>query len=253
MRYVRWRPQTGVNGALASARRFLADEPVLVGPADALHREPIHPHIATFAADRLDAMALSPAGAPQGVGGEPVAGGYLFSPRGVAALLERPRSLQDPLTLVRARGGQVRVQPIDGCLACHGGQERLLEGNRRMLESLVASVDRKAHPTAEFQGAVAIHPTARVEHTLIRGPAVIGPRATLSHAYIGPYTAIGADVHIEGTHIEHSIVLDGAELLHVGSQLETSVIGRGARIGRNFGLPAAMRLSIGDGAEVTLS
>ena len=98
-----------------------------------------------------------------------------------------------------------------------------------------------------------MHPTARLDHTLVRGPAIIGPRARLSHAYVGPYSSIGADVTIEGSQVEHSILLDGAQLLHVGTRLETSVIGRGARVTRSYTLPSAMRLSIGDGAEITLS
>jgi glucose-1-phosphate thymidylyltransferase len=60
-------------------------------------------------------------------------------------------------------------------------------------------------------------------------------------------------VRIDGSQIEHSIVLDRAELLNVGSRLETSVIGRGARISRKFVVPTAMRLSVGDGAEVTVT
>jgi glucose-1-phosphate thymidylyltransferase len=38
----------------------------------------------------------------------------------------------------------------------------------------------------------------------------------------------------------------------VGNRLESSVIGRGARIERGFALPAAMRVALGDGAEVIL-
>ena len=114
-------------------------------------------------------------------------------------------------------------------------------------------MDAEAFPTCEFQGPVKVHPTARLEHTLIRGPAIIGPGARLSHAYVGPYTSIGANVTIDGSQIEHSIVLDEAELLHVGNRLETSVIGRGARITRSFVVPTAMRLSVGDGAEVTIT
>jgi glucose-1-phosphate thymidylyltransferase len=71
-------------------------------------------------------------------------------------------------------------------------------------------------------------------------------------AYIGPYSAIGADVVVEGTEIEHSIVFPGAELRFVGTRLETSIIGKGARVVRSFGVPNALRLSIGDGAEVAL-
>ena len=98
-----------------------------------------------------------------------------------------------------------------------------------------------------------VHPSARLEDTIVRGPAIIGPGARLTHAYVGPYTSIGADVRIDGSQIEHSIVLDRAELINVGSRLETSVIGRGARISRKFVVPTAMRLSVGAGAEVTVT
>jgi glucose-1-phosphate thymidylyltransferase len=154
---------------------------------------------------------------------------------------------------VRERGGEVSVRASDGCLPCHGGQDRLLEGNRRMLEDLVAEVDPALHPSCEFQGPVRIDPTAQLDHTLVRGPAVIGPGARLSHAYVGPYTSIGAGVTVDGAEVEHSILLDGAALLHVGARLESSVLGRGARVARSFAMPTAMRLSVGDGAEVTVA
>jgi glucose-1-phosphate thymidylyltransferase len=253
IRYVEWMPSTGVHGALAAAREFIADEPVLVGQGDALPRELIHPHIAAFADRRLDAMALRLSGAPHDRRGNRVAGGYLLSHRAVSILLDRPRASGDPMSGVRRHGGHVSVQEIDGCLPCHGDQDGLLEGNRRMLEDLRGNVDRGAFPSCELQGPVAIHPTARLDHTLVRGPAIIGPGARLSHAYVGPYTSIGANVTVDGSQIEHSIVLEGAQLLHVGARLETSVIGRGARITRSFGLPVAMRLSVGDCAEVTLT
>jgi glucose-1-phosphate thymidylyltransferase len=250
VRYVRWRPEAGLAGALEAAREMIADEPVLVEPADALHREHIHPHIAAFANERLDAMALRLTSA----GGQvPLDSGYLLSNRAVSMLLEDAEPSADPIVGIRDRGGHVRVQQIDACLPCHGGQDRLLESNRRMLEHLRSGVDEAEFPTCEFQGAVLAHPTATLEHTLIRGPVIIGPGSRLSHAYVGPYTSIGADVRIEGSQIEHSIVLDGAQLLHIGTRVETSVIGRNARIDRSFGLPTAIRLSVGDGAEVTLS
>ena len=252
VRYVSWLPRSGVGAALAAARDFIADEPVLVEPADALPREQIHPHIAAFARERLDAMALRLAGAPRGGCELPLDGAYLFSERAVSILLDAPRSA-DPMAGVRDHGGQVRVQRIDGCLPCHGGQDRLLEGNRRLLETLQRTVDSGRFPTCEFQGPVFVHPTASLEHTLVRGPAMIGPRARLSHAYVGPYTSLGADVRIDGCQVEHSIVLERAELLHVGVRLDSSVIGRGARVDRSFGLTSAMRLSVGDGAEVKLS
>jgi glucose-1-phosphate thymidylyltransferase len=241
---------SGVDGALAVTRDFVGDEPVLVQRVGALLRERIHPHIAAFADERLDALALRLAGPGQG---ETVDSGWLLSERAVSMLMDRADAGGDPLARVRAGGGHVRVQAVDGCLPCYGGQEALLEANRRMLEEIVTNVDPACLERTQIQGPVVVHPTARLEDTLVRGPAIIGPRSRLNGAYVGPYTSIGADVVIEGAQVEHSIVFSGAELRYVGTRLESSVIGQRARVVRSFGMPNALQLSIGDGAEVALS
>jgi glucose-1-phosphate thymidylyltransferase len=87
----------------------------------------------------------------------------------------------------------------------------------------------------------------------VRGPAVIAAGAHLRQAYVGPYTSIGEDVLIEGAEIEHSIILAGASITHLGGRLEASVVGPRARVFRDFRLPKAMRLNIGEGAEVSLA
>jgi glucose-1-phosphate thymidylyltransferase len=253
VRYVEWSPASGIGGALAAARQFVADEPVLVGPGDALHRGQIHPHIATFADQRLDALTLRLSGAPRDHMGQPVAGGHLLSRLAVKILTDAPGATGDPMSGIRRQGGHVRTQDVDGCLPCHGGQDALLDGNRRILEDLQGDPDLSAFSTCTFQGPVLVHPTAQLDHTLVRGPAIIGAGTRLSHAYVGPYTSIGSGVTIDGSQVEHSIVLDGASLLHVGARLESSVIGRGARIAREFSLPSSMRVSVGDGAQVTLT
>jgi glucose-1-phosphate thymidylyltransferase len=146
----------------------------------------------------------------------------------------------------------VRVQDVDGCLACHGGQQILLESNRRMLEQIASTTAPERFDSCTVQGQVEVHPTAEVRRSLLRGPVIIGPGARVSDAYIGPYTSIGAGVVIEGSEIEHSIVLPEAEIRFVGTRLESSVIGRSARIVRGFEPPGALRMSLGDGAEVIL-
>ena len=216
-------------------------------------RERIQPHIAAFADERLDALTLRLRPYPRaGNEGEAVDGGWMLSERAVAMLAGGDGTAADPIAYVREQGGQARVQDVDGCLSCHGDQDMLLEANRRMLEDIVPDFDPASVQGSELQGPVIVHPTARVESSLVRGPAIIGPRAVVRDAYIGPYSAIGADVVIEGTEIEHSIVFPGAELRFVGTRLETSIIGKGARVVRSFGVPNALRLSIGDGAEVAL-
>jgi glucose-1-phosphate thymidylyltransferase len=99
---------------------------------------------------------------------------------------------------------------------------------------------------------VVIHPTAHLESSVIRGPVIIGAGARVVDAYVGPYTAIGDGVRVEGAEIEHSIILSGASILHIGGRLEASVVGRDAKVYRDFSLPRALRLQVGDGVEVAL-
>ena len=251
VRYAEWDPEDGVTGALAVGHTFLRGEPVLVLEGDAVLRDRMHRQTAAFAREGLDAMALQlrdHAGAASAS-----APGYLLSPRAVGFLLEAEGSEPGcPMAGVEARGGRVRVEPVDGILPCHGSQELLLDGNRRMLERLEPSVDPESVQDCRIQGAVEVHPSARISRSLLRGPLIVGPDARVKDAYIGPYTSIGARVCVEGTEVEHSIVLSDAELRFVGTRLESSIIGRGARVVRGFELPGAMQMSVGEGAVVIL-
>ena len=103
-----------------------------------------------------------------------------------------------------------------------------------------------------IEGRVAIHPSARLERTTVRGPAVIGGGADLTDTFIGPYTSIGPDARLEGAEIDHSIVLAGASIRHVGHRIEASVIGAGAEVARDYGMPTAVRLQVGRRSAVML-
>lgn len=247
-------PETDVCDALEVAHDFIGDEPVLVQSADAILRECLRDHVVGFAREDLDALALMLL-RPRTADPLPAArqaGGYLLSPVAVSIMLGSPTG-RDPLARLRRHGGQVRILDVEGCLACHGSEASLLEANRHALAGITTDVDGATLEGSEIQGSVVIHPTATLQNTLVRGPAIIGPRSRLVDSYVGPYSSIGADVRIEGTEIEHSIVMDAAQLLFVGSRLETSIIGRGASIVRRFDMPSAVRMSIGDGAQVALS
>jgi glucose-1-phosphate thymidylyltransferase len=81
---------------------------------------------------------------------------------------------------------------------------------------------------------------------------VIGPHAQIADAYIGPYTSIGEGARVEGAEIERSIVASRASIMHVGGRPVASVLGRQARVFRDFSLHRALRLRVGDGTEVAL-
>lgn len=252
IRYERCEGGTDIRAALRSASRFVGEEPVLVQRADAILRGRLREHVVAFARDRLDAVALMLLQPRRAESSPRLVGGYLLSSRAVSLMLEGPAVL-DPLAALRDDGSPVRELDVEGCLACHGSEASLLEANRHVLAKITTDVDDAVLEGSEIQDAVVVHPTARLQNTLVRGPAIIGPHTRLVDSYVGPYTSIGSAVRIEGTEIEHSIVMDEAQLLFVGSRLETSIIGRGARIVRRFGMPSAVRMSIGDGAQVALS
>jgi glucose-1-phosphate thymidylyltransferase len=252
VRYAQCPGAGGLPGALAACRSFIGREPVLVQQADALLRGRLNPYLTAFGDERLDALALRVVPARATTSAE-LPSGYLLSPRALEVLTESPQAAANPIDAVGVSGGRVRVQPVDGCLPCHGDLDALLDCNRRMLEQLEGDTTTALLEDSEVQGHVIVHPSAEVRRSTLRGPLIIGAGATVTDAYVGPYSSIGAYVKIEGAEIEHSIVLPHAELAFVGTRLESSVIGEGARITRAFRKPSSLRMSIGNGAEVLLS
>jgi glucose-1-phosphate thymidylyltransferase len=152
------------------------------------------------------------------------------------------------------RGGCVRTQCVrDWWRFRGGGADALLDGNRFALEGQAADLAEAQVVDSKIQGPVVAHPLARIESSIVRGPAVIGARANLRNAYVGPYTSIGDDVVVEGAEIEHSVILAGACISHLGGRLEASVVGPKSKVFRDFRLPRALRLTLGEGAEVSLT
>jgi glucose-1-phosphate thymidylyltransferase len=154
---------------------------------------------------------------------------------------------------IMAQGGSVQALHVDSWCHYDGDPLDLLELNRIALDRLDAGVRVPEVDGNRVEGRVMIHEAASVRASVIVGPAVIGPGAWISHAYIGPYTSVAAGARIEGAEIERSIVAAGASVTHVGGRLIASVVGRNARISRDFSLPRALRLRVGDGAVVALS
>jgi len=150
-------------------------------------------------------------------------------------------------------GGHLSVGRVRCWRRYQGDPLDLLEMNRMVLDQMMTGMQAGDDNGNRIEDRVAIHPTATVASSVILGPSVIGAGAQISDAYIGPYTSIGRDVVIEGAEIERSIIFDGAMIMHVDGRIEGSTVGRRARIFRDFKLPRAMRLHVGEGVEVALS
>jgi glucose-1-phosphate thymidylyltransferase len=276
-RQLRLSDGSGLAGALRAAAPFVGDDPFVLQTGDGLlggavepfadvadddgpdtvllvHRDP-----AIGDTERLDSRRmLRMADVEVDPAGLAVAGVSVFGPgalgRAQSLLQDRPHvtRLADVVEVLWRAGGHVHVRMVRSWRRYDGAIENLLELNRMVLEGLEVDHEPQVGEGTRVQGRVVIDPTARVRASIIRGPVIIGARAQVEDAYIGPYTSIGADVQVQGAEIEHSIVLDGASICHIGERLEASIVGRRARVFRDFSLPRAMRLHVGDGVEVAL-
>jgi glucose-1-phosphate thymidylyltransferase len=269
-------PDEPLAQVLGDLTGFLEGEAFVLHLADSLARHSLRSLTAGWA--KCDTEALLVITESRGVGLAQVvqlraaAGGGDARPRplpgdsaGVAVLgpgaldeaanldLDPEYALEALVDRVRQRGRRVGTCCVTDWWRFRGGTEALLEGNRFALEGLRADYDMAQTANSTIQGGVIVHPDAKVKSSVVRGPVIIGARARVRDAYIGPYTSIGEDVLIEGAEIEHSVVLPGASIRHLGGRLEASVIGPRSRVFRDFRLPRALRLTVGEDAEVCLT
>jgi len=141
--------------------------------------------------------------------------------------------ISDVHTWLIEHGYSVAHEEVTGWWKDTGKPEDLLHGNQLVLSEMRledATTAGWVGPEAVIQGRVRIGVGTRISgKTLIRGPVTIGENCVIDDSYVGPYTSIGDGVKISKTEIEHSIVLDSAELTAAG-RLVDSLLGEHARV-----------------------
>jgi glucose-1-phosphate thymidylyltransferase len=181
---------------------------------------------------------------------------YLFGPEIFESVHNISPSWRGELEITDAiqnlidRGLVVRPHIVDGWWKDTGKLEDLLEANRLILDTLERRLDGQVDARSRIEGKVVLEPGAVVEESVVRGPAIIGARARILHAYVGPFTSIMNDVEIRETEIEHSIVLEGSVISNLADRITDSLIGKNVRILRAPVKPSAYRFMVGDNSEV---
>jgi glucose-1-phosphate thymidylyltransferase len=252
-------------GALRQVAGFIGADPFLVHLGDSLTRVGLAPAIAGSRLARNDVTALIDETADvatplaPGLANLPTLGVYVFG----AGLLEVAAEsggrgdwdgqIAGVTERLAAAGGTVDVRPVRECWRFRERPDAVLLANRFFLSSIRGEASGASLIDSDLQGPVDVHPTARLTSTTVRGPVVIGAGAEIRDAYVGPYTSVGSDVLIENAEVEHSVILAAASIRHLGGRLEASVVGPRARIYRDFRLPRAVRVNIGEDAEIAIA
>jgi glucose-1-phosphate thymidylyltransferase len=267
----------GLAHAVLTAEPFLGDAPFVMYLGDNLLQGGIEDLVASFRDGQPDALILlTPVPDPESYGVAELSDGK------VVRLVEKPREPRTNLALVgvymftasvhaaakaiepSARGeleitdaiqhlvdqGQ-RVEPhiVKGWWKDTGRLDDMLAANRLVLDTIQTRLEEKLIDS-QVDGRVIIEAGARLERCTVRGPAIIGAGARLTDCYVGPYTAIGEECEISGAEVEHSILLAQSAVRGLNGRMESSLLGRNVKVGRDVRQPRAFRFMVGDNSEI---
>ena len=276
----------GLAHAVLIARDFLGDDDFVMYLGDNLLRDGIVPFVEGFEAARADdatsaaaQILLAPVPDPQRFGvaelgpdGSVVAlvekpevppsdlalvGVYLFDPtihEAVRAIQPSDRGeleITDAIQWLIDTGHRVRHEVLHGWWLDTGKLTPLLEANRLLLEIVEPSNAGSVDERSQLDGRVAVAEGAVITNSVIRGPVVIGAGTVVTDSYIGPFTSVDRDCVVEGSELEHSIVLAGSRISNVPRVID-SLIGRDAVVSRSEQRPRANRFLVGDHCQIFL-
>ncbi|HEU4340199.1 MAG TPA: glucose-1-phosphate thymidylyltransferase [Candidatus Binatia bacterium] len=185
-------------------------------------------------------------------------GVYMFSPRIHDAIAEIKPSWRGELEITDAiqklleKGCVVQSSLLKSWWLDTGKKDDLLNANRIVLDEWTRrEINGGVDAASRVVGRVKLEEGATVKRSEVRGPAAIGQGAIIENAFIGPYTSIGGGCTIKDSALEHCVVLEGVRVEGV-ERLADSIVGRNSTVRRVVGNYQALRLMIGDDAEVLL-
>jgi len=267
----------GLAHAVLTAEPFLGESPFVMYLGDNLLQGGIEDLVAAFRDHLPDALILlTPVADPENYGVAELSDGA------VVRLVEKPPEPRTNLALVGVymftacvhdaakaiepsgrgeleitdaiqrmvdEGRRVEPNIVKGWWKDTGRLEDMLAANRLVLDTIQARLDGELIDS-QVDGRVVIEAGARLERSSVRGPAIIGAGARLTDCYIGPYTAIGEACEISRAEVEHSILLAGSVVRDLDGRMESSLLGRNVKVGRDLRQPKAFRLMVGDNSEI---
>jgi glucose-1-phosphate thymidylyltransferase len=186
-----------------------------------------------------------------------LAGVYLFDKtvhdavRAIEPSARGELEITDAIQWLLDQGHSVTHEILEGWWIDTGKKDPLLHCNRLVLDTITARIDGTVDNRSRVEGRVVIEAGARLERSVVRGPAIIGAGTVLVDTYVGPYTSIGDDCELRDAEIEHSVVLERSRIVGV-HRIHDSLLGREVEVTRSGQRPKATRLELGDHSRADL-
>ncbi|HEY9624237.1 MAG TPA: sugar phosphate nucleotidyltransferase, partial [Crinalium sp.] len=148
---------------------------------------------------------------------------------------------------------RVEARQIQGWWIDTGKKDDVLEANRIILDTCLTSSNLgDVDAQSKIAGRVQIGVRSRIRNCSIRGPVIIGNDCHLENCFIGPYSSIADQATLIDTDIEHSVILQGAQVIGIRQRIVDSLIGQYAQVRMAPQRPQALRLTIGDDCQIEL-
>lgn len=170
---------------------------------------------------------------------QPSARGELEITDGIQALIDGKKS--------------VEAQQLQGWWLDTGKKDDLLEANRIILDTrLKIAIAGEIDTHSEIIGRVQIGAGSKIINSTIRGPVIIGENCRIKDCFIGPYSSIADGAILQEADLEHSVILQNAQILGIHQRIVDSVVGIRAKLSVAPRRPKAIRLLVGDDSQLEL-
>jgi glucose-1-phosphate thymidylyltransferase len=273
----------GLAHAVKIAQPFLGDSPFIMYLGDNLIEDSLDSFFKSFQSQNLDALILL-----RKVSNPTAFGVAKVDDQGrVLQLIEKPKVPPSDLALVgvyffstaihqaiasikpSARGEleitdaiqalidfqkPVEALQLKGWWLDTGKKDDLLEANRIILDTrLETLLEGDVDSNSQIIGRVKIAPGSRIINSIVRGPVIIGKNCHLENCFIGPYTSINEGATLIETDLEHSVILQNAQIQGIHQRIVDSVVGQRAKIEATYQRPKALRFLVGDDSHLELT
>lgn len=162
--------------------------------------------------------------------------------------------ITDAIQALIERGKHVEARQLKNWWLDTGKKDDLLEANRIILDTTLPPGEKPAlAENSQIIGRVKVGQNTSIVNSTIRGPVIIGDNCRIENCFIGPYSSIADGVILTEVDIEHSVVLEKAEVRGIQQRIVDSVIGQRAKIYFQPKRPKALSFMVGDDSIIELA